>query len=221
MDTMIKGIPLEVNKLEEIINEIINIDSEDNINFEITKAKEIRLADEYGGIKISMIGYKEHLKVPLSIDITVGDPITPKELEYKYKCMFDESYICIMAFNKETIISEKFETFITDNIMNTRIKDFYDLYILLTKFYSELNKETLIKAIKNTFARRKVIFDVKKISITFDLIKNDERLKRRFDNFKNKKHYLENIYYNDVIKAIDLIIKLLQTEYVEKSVTNI
>lgn len=128
MDTMIKGIPLEINELTRIINEIINIKCDDDINFEINKSKEIRLADKYGGLRISLIGYKEHLQVPLSIDITVGDPITPRELEFKYKCMFDDEYINIMAFNKETIIAEKFETFITDNIMNTRTKDFYDLY---------------------------------------------------------------------------------------------
>ena len=153
MDTMIKGLPLDTKELENIFNEIISIDCKDGINFKIKNTKEIRLIDKYDGIKVSLIGFKEHLQVPLSIDITVGDPITPRELEFKYKCMFDDSYIKIMTFNKETIIAEKFETFITDNIMNTRTKDFYDLYILLTRFYDELNKDTLVKAIKNTMIK--------------------------------------------------------------------
>ena len=170
MDTMIKGLPLDKKQLENIINEIISIDCEDDINFKIKNTKEIRLIDKYGGLKVSLIGFKEHLQVPLSIDITVGDPITPRELEFKYKCMFDDSYINIMAFNKETIIAEKFETFITDNIMNTRAKDFYDLYILLTRFYDELNKSTLVKAIKNTFKRRETNYDVEKIVKTLSLM---------------------------------------------------
>lgn len=214
MDTMIKGLPLDTKELENIINEIISIDCEDDINFKIKNTKEIRLIDKYSGLKVSLIGFKEHLQVPLSIDITVGDPITPRELEFKYKCMFDDSYINIMAFNKETIIAEKFETFITDNIMNTRAKDFYDLYILLTRFYDELNKDTLVKAIKNTFKRRETNYDVEKIVKIFDLIKESDKLKQNFKNYKNKKSYVENIDYDDVMNSINLIIELLEQELV-------
>lgn len=214
MDTMIKGLPLDIKELGNIINEIINITCEDAISFKIKNTKEIRLIDKYGGLKVNLIGFKEHLQVPLSIDITVGDPITPKELEFKYKCMFDDSYISIMAFNKETIIAEKFETFITDNIMNTRAKDFYDLYILLTRFYDEINEDTLVKAIKNTFKRREINFDVEKIVKTFNLIKDSEKLRQNFKNYKNKKSYVENIDYDDVMEAINLIIELLEKELV-------
>jgi len=214
MDTMIKGLPLDIKDLEKIINEIISIDCEDDINFKIKNTKEIRLIDKYGGLKVSLIGFKEHLQVPLSIDITAGDPITPRELEFKYKCMFDDSYINIMAFSKETIIAEKFETFITDNIMNTSTKDFYDLYMLLTRFYDELNKDTLVKAIKNTFKRRETNYDVEKIVKTFDLIKESDKLKQNFKNYKNKKFYVENIDYDDVMNSINLIIELLEEELV-------
>ena len=212
MDTMLKGIPLEAKTLEKIIKEIISIDGKDGITFEIVNIKDIRLIDKYGGLKVKLIGYKEHLRVPLAIDVTVGDPITPKELKFKYKCMFDDSYINIMAFNKETIIAEKFETFITDNIMNTRAKDFYDLYILLTRFYNDINKDDLVKAIKNTFERRESKFDINMIISSFDLIKNSERLKNNFNRYKLKKIYVKDISYEDVMDAIEIIIKLLQKE---------
>ena len=212
MDTMLKGIPLEAKILEKIIKEIISIDGKDGITFEIVSIKDIRLIDKYGGLKVKLIGYKEHLRVPLAIDVTVGDPITPKELNFKYKCMFDDSYINIMVFNKETIIAEKFETFITDNIMNTRAKDFYDLYILLTRFYNDINKDDLVKAIKNTFERRESKFDINMIISSFDLIKNSERLKNNFNRYKLKKIYVKDISYEDVMDAIEIIIKLLQKE---------
>ena len=190
MDTMLKGIPLEVKTLEKIIKEIIGIDGKDGITFEIVSIKDIRLIDKYGGLKVKLIGYKEHLRVPLAIDVTVGDPITPKELNFRYKCMFDDAYVNIMAFNKETIIAEKFETFITDNIMNTRAKDFYDLYILLTRFYNDIN-----------------------IMVSnFDLIKNSEKLRANFNRFKLKKVYVKDISYEEVMDAIEIIIKLVQRE---------
>lgn len=74
--------------------------------------------------------------------------------------------------------------------MNTRAKDFYDLYILLTRFYNEINKETLVKAIKNTFKRREINFDVEKIVKTFSLIKESDKLKQNFKNYRNKKSYV-------------------------------
>lgn len=217
MDTMLKGIPLDAKTLEKIIKEIISIDGKDGITFEIVNIKDIRLIDKYGGLKVKLIGYKEHLRVPLAIDVTVGDPITPKELKFKYKCMFDDSYINIMAFNKETIISEKFETFITDNIMNTRAKDFYDLYILLTRFYDDINKGDLVHAIKNTFERRASKFDINMIVSNFDLIKNSERLKTNFNRYKLKKIYVKDISYEDVMNSIEIIIKLLQKEFIPVS----
>ena len=122
----------------------------------------------------------EQLQVPLSIDITVGDSIISRELKFRYKCMFDDSYTNIMELNKKTIIAEKFKTFMTDNIINIRTKDFYNLYILLTEFYDELNKDILVKAIKNTFKRRETNYDV------------------------------ENIDYDDAMASINLVIKFLE-----------
>ena len=212
MDTMLKRIPLEVKTLEKIIKEIIGIDGKDGITFEIVSIKDIRLIDKYGGLKVKLIGYKEHLRVPLAIDVTVGDPITPKELNFRYKCMFDDAYVNIMAFNKETIIAEKFETFITDNIMNTRAKDFYDLYILLTRFYNDINKDDLVKAIKNTFERRAAKFDINIMASNFDLIKNSEKLRANFNRFKLKNVYVKDISYEEVMDAIEIIIKLVQRE---------
>ena len=214
MDTMIKGIPLDARKIEKVINEIINIDCEDGISYSLKKSSEIRLNDKYGGIRINLLGYKEHLQVPLSIDITVGDPITPRELEYRYKCMFDDSYINIMAFNMETIIAEKFETFISDNIMNTRTKDFYDLYILLTRYYDKIDKKVLVKAIKNTFERRKTDFDIDKIIYNFSKIKESDKLRLNFKNYKNKKSYVSDIDYDEIMNAINLVIELLKKELV-------
>lgn len=215
MDTMIKGLPMDIKQLTRIIKKIVSIDCNDDIKFEVLTSKDIRLDDIYGGIRIKLIGYKEHLQVPLFIDITVGDPITPRELEFKYKCMFDDSYINIMAFNLETIIAEKFETFITDNIMNTRNKDFYDLYMILENYYSKLNKEQLIKVIKNTFERRNVEFDIDKIKSNFEAIKISDRLKHNFENFKVKKEYAKNISYEEIMNKINIIIELLSKELVE------
>lgn len=133
MDTMIKGIDINSEELITAINEIINIDANDGITFTLLNSKDIRKEDRYGGIRLSLIAVKQHLNVNLKIDITTKDPITPREIDFKYKSMFDDSYIKIMAFTKETIIAEKFETLMEDTESDTRAKDFYDMYMLMNE----------------------------------------------------------------------------------------
>lgn len=213
MDTMIKGIELDFEKIKKVIEEIANIELDDNIKYEVTKYKDIREEDKYGGIKIFLNAYKEHLKVPLSIDISFNDPITPRELEFKYKCMFDDSYINIMAYTIETIIAEKFQTLIEDNIANTRLKDFYDLYMLITNRFDELDDDIIIKAIKRTFKRREYTYDVEKIVKAFEIIKNSKVLKDNYTNrYLPKNIYAKDVSYEEIMSAISKIIELLEQE---------
>lgn len=212
MDTMIKGIDIESAELLKIIQEIINIKTDDAISFEIEKTKEIRVDDVYGGINIKLIAKKDGLIVPLFIDITTKDPITPKEIEFKYKSIFDDEYIKIMAFNKETIIAEKFETLIKDTETNTRAKDFYDLYVLIKEYWNELDKTNLIKAIRNTCKRRESLYILDELEERFDFIKESAILQGEWDKYQISHLYARDINYADIMKNINLIIEELAKE---------
>lgn len=212
MDTMIKGIDIESDELLKIIQEIINIETDDNISFEIEKAKDIRIDDIYGGVNVKLIAKKDGLIVPLFIDITTKDPITPKEIEFKYKSLFDDTYIKIMAFNKETIIAEKFETLIKDTETNTRAKDFYDLYIIIKDYWNDLDKTNLIKAIQNTCKRRDSLYILDEIEERFDFIKESNILQNEWNKYKIAHLYAKDIEYADIMKNINLIIEELEKE---------
>lgn len=212
MDTMIKGIDIESDELLKIIQEIINIKTDDAISFEIEKTKEIRVDDVYGGINIKLIAKKDGLIVPLFIDITTKDPITPREIEFKYKSIFDDEYIKIMAFNKETIIAEKFETLIKDTETNTRAKDFYDLYVLIKEYWNELDKTNLIKAIRNTCKRRESLYILDELEERFDFIKESAILQGEWDKYQIAHLYAKDINYADIMKNINLIIEELAKE---------
>lgn len=212
MDTMIKGIDIESDELLKIIKKIINIKTNDNISFEIEKTKEIRINDIYGGINIKLIARKDGLIVPLSIDVTTKDPITPKEIEFKYKSLFDDTYIKIMAFNKETIIAEKFETLIKDTETNTRTKDFYDLYILIKNYWDELDKSNLAKAILNTCKRRESTYILDELVDRFDFIKQSSILQADWNKYKIAHLYARDIKYTDIMDNIGLIIEELEKE---------
>ena len=212
MDTMIKGIDIESDELLRIIQEIINIETDDNISFEIEKAKDIRIDDIYGGVNVKLIAKKDGLIVPLFIDITTKDPITPREIEFKYKSLFDDTYIKIMAFNKETIIAEKFETLIKDTETNTRAKDFYDLYIIIKDYWNDLDKTNLIKAIQNTCKRRDSLYILDEIEERFDFIKESNILQNEWNKYKIAHLYAKDIEYADIMKNVNLIIKELEKD---------
>lgn len=212
MDTMIKGIDIESDELLKIIQEIINIETDDNISFEIEKTKDIRVDDIYGGVNVKLIAKKDGLIVPLFIDITTKDPITPREIEFKYKSLFDDTYIKIMAFNKETIIAEKFETLIKDTETNTRAKDFYDLYILIKDYWNDLDKTNLIKAIQNTCKRRDSLYILDEIEERFDFIKESNILQNEWNKYKIAHLYAKDIEYADIMKNVNFIVKELENE---------
>ncbi len=212
MDTMIKGIDIESDELLKIIQEIINIETDDNISFEIERTNEIRVDDIYGGVNVKLIAKKDGLIVPLFIDITTKDPITPREIEFKYKSLFDDTYIKIMAFNKETIIAEKFETLIKDTSTNTRAKDFYDLYIIIKDYWNDLDKTNLIKAIQNTCKRRESLYILDEIEERFEFIKESTILKNEWNKYKIAHLYAKDIEYADIMKNVSLIIKELEKD---------
>ena len=113
MDTCIKGINLTEEQLYEVLNEILNIDIIDGVKFEIKNSNPIREEDDYGGLKYNLVAKFDNLRVNLSIDIATGDLITPKEIEYDYKMMFENRSLKIMTYNIESIIAEKFQTVIS------------------------------------------------------------------------------------------------------------
>ena len=212
IDTMIKGIDIESDELLKIIQEIIKIETDDNISFEVEKTKDIRVDDIYGGVNVKLIAKKDGLIVPLFIDITTKDPITPREIEFKYKSLFDDTYIKIMAFNKETIIAEKFETLIKDTETNTRAKDFYDLYILIKDYWNDLDKTNLIKAIQNTCKRRDSLYILDEIEERFDFIKESNILQNEWNKYKIAHLYAKDIEYADIMKNVNFIVKELENE---------
>lgn len=207
MDTMIKGLEIEPDSLLKVFKEILSIKTDDGIIYEIKGFKDIRLEDKYGGIRLAIVGCKEDLRVNLKIDITIKDPITPREIEFKYKSMFDDNYIKIMAFTKETIIAEKFETLIEDTENDTRAKDFYDISILMNE---EINEANLRKAIFNTFKRREREYLLDELDERYEFINTSEILKSNWANYQNGHHYALNVSYDDIMGSVFKIINIIK-----------
>ena len=205
IDTNVTGINLEKEELLKILNEILNIDIGDNVSFIIEKIEDIKQEEYYGGYKFKITGIYENIKIKFHIDISTGDVITPKAIEYKYKKLFDSSYINILSYNQETIIAEKLQSILERKLTNSRMKDYYDLYFFVNYKWDSIDKETLSKAIIRTFSTRNSITELRNIKETIRILGDNPFLNRLWLDYSQKHEYSKNISFNDTINAIEVI----------------
>lgn len=154
IDTNVTGIDFSKDEIENILKEIINIDIADGVILTIDKIEDIKEDNEYGGFKFKIIAIYSNLRIPFHIDVSTGDIVTPRAIEYKYKRLLEDEYIPICTYNIETIIAEKLQTVLWRKIANSRMKDYYDLYYFVTYKWKEVDIEILKRAIRTTFDKR-------------------------------------------------------------------
>ena len=202
MDISIKGIDVSQDKMLKILNEILSIDINDKVKFEVVNITDIRADDEYGGNKYHLVGKLENLKVALEIDISTGDEITPKELNFEYTSIFDNKKIYIGTYNIETILSEKIETILRRGKYNTRMKDYYDVYFFLMKLKKDINIKIFKQALNNTLRKREAFDYYNDYKQILDLIAEDDRITNYWNTYKKKNKYAENIEFKDIVKIL-------------------
>lgn len=214
MDATLKGIPLTKNDVEKVFNEILHIDIDDGVSFQIISIKDIRLEDEYGGFRLNILSKLDNNKTYITVELTTGDVITPREMKYNYNSIFEDKKIPIMSYPLETVLAEKFQTIVTRGLFNTRLKDFYDVYILINTKIDDLNRSNLIKAIKNTFKRRETNFDLEQFNEVINDLSNDNNMNNLWNEYISKNSYAKNVKFEDTINALKEIIKILESEFV-------
>lgn len=206
MDTTIKGLPLTKDNITNIMDEICNIEIDDNVTLKINKVELIREDDDYGGYRITFeTKYNNEMPVIIKIDITTGDKITYKEIEYSFTLMLEDRKIQIWSYNVETIIAEKFEAIVKRGVLSTRIRDYYDVYMLINTQNKIIDKKTLKDAITLTAQHRgtnEIIKDWKKI---VEKIANDSKMRQQWKRYQKDNFYAEEIEYKDLINAISKV----------------
>ena len=205
MDTTIKGIPLKEEKIKEIIDEIINIDVDDGIRFEIKDISYIREEDEYENFRISLIANVGKTKNPMKLDLTTGDAITPREIEYTYPCIFTKEDIKIMAYPLETILAEKYETIIRRNIATTRMRDFYDLYTVYKLKKNQIDYKILKEAIERTSKKRGSQEIMKDYEEIIEDIKEDSYLRSLWDVYLSENKYIGDLNFDKVVSVVTIL----------------
>ena len=145
LDATLRNFPLKEDKLIKAFEEILNVNVKDNIKIELLSISEIREEADYHGFRLALIGKIDESKIPLKVDITTGDKITPHAVKYSFKLLLENRNIEVFAYNLETVLAEKIESIISRATENTRMRDFYDIYILQKLYGEQLRKEVLWK----------------------------------------------------------------------------
>lgn len=210
MDTTIKGFKLDKENLTNILQGIIKIDIGDTIKFEIIDIENIREDNDYGGLRIHLQASFDEMPIDLKVDVTTGDKITYKEMNYKYNLLLEDRSIEIWTYNVETIIAEKYESIIKRSTLNTRIRDYYDLY-MLTHLEKNISNKILIDAINETSKHREtynIINDENTVDDVINYIKNDSSLQELWSKYQKNYEYATGIKYEQLIISISSIKEL-------------
>ena len=202
MDATIKGLPVNEQTIREMFGEICRIELDDDVSFSFRSIGEIREGDEYMGYRVSLSANYPPMAVPLKLDITTGDRITPKEIEYRFKLLLEDRSISVLAYNLETIMAEKLETVISRGDQNTRPRDYYDIYILTKLQYSNISIERLKKALSATTEKRGSSIVVKDYRRIMNAVENSDIMQRQWNNYQKDFDYATDILFKDVCEAV-------------------
>lgn len=205
IDTTIKNYNLSQKDIIIMIEEIVTIELNDSMVFEIKDIDDIMDEHEYPGIRVKLECKLQNTRIPLKIDISTGDVITPKEINYTYKLMFEDRSIHILAYNIETVLAEKLETIITRDVVNTRIRDFYDVAVLSVQKENEISIDKLRLALVATAKNRKSLEIIQNGSLILERIEKDEGMKALWVNYQNRFDYARDYNWQKVMNSIKVL----------------
>ena len=205
MDTTLRGIPLNEVSITKILNEILAIEIDADIEYKLIKLSPIRQEDVYEDFCASISCIFGKINATLNIDITTGDVITPREMNYSYSKILEEGTIPIMTYTIETILAEKFETISSRNITTTRARDFYDLYMIYRIYKDKIDKDILRKAIERKSKYRGSFETVLQYKEIVELFWESETPKELWKKYTQNNPYAKDVDFLDTISIYEEI----------------
>ena len=204
LDATIKGTNVSVEDVEMIISKIISIPLNDGVSFRVKRISEIMEEADYPGVRVSMETKFDGVITPLKIDISTGDVITPREIKYKFNLMLEDRTIEVWAYNLETVLAEKLETVVSRNVTNTRMRDFYDIYILQKLYGEQLQKQVLWTALVATAKKRGTLdlIEAEDIREIFDEIESSPVMETLWKTYQKNYSYAADISWHAIVKSI-------------------
>lgn len=200
IDTTVKSLHLDMENARRIIEEIIAVEIPDGVDFHITKATDIMGEHDYSGIRFMLEAYMDNLRQAIKIDISTGDVITPRAVEFSYRLMFEDRSISLLTYNLETLLAEKMETIMSRGTANTRMRDFYDIYVISSQ--KSFDQDVLKNAFYATSEKRETIVQILDFINTISSIESDEVMRLQWENFKNDSFFVSELSWAEVMASV-------------------
>lgn len=202
IDTSMKNLNLSAEDALRVVNQVKDIDLDDGVSFDVKDVSNIMDEMEYPGIRVTMNANVGRLITPLKIDISTGDVITPRAIEFNYDLLLEDRSISLWSYNLETILAEKLQTVLARGILNTRMRDFYDIRMLLDTYEEKVNKVVLKDAFAATCNKRGTDHLQEQAEEIIKIIEADEQLQVLWRAYQKKYSYAAEIDYASVINGV-------------------
>ena len=202
LDATVKGLPVTASDMERIVTEIISIPLDDGVQFRIKNVSDIMEEMEYSGVRISMEALLDNSVTLLKLDISTGDAITPREIRFPYKLMFEARRIPLMAYPLETVLAEKLETVLSRATLNSRMRDFYDIQVLREEYCHEIDKDMLDAALSATAKKRGSLHLLKEAESILRAIEASSDLRQLWQAYRKKYKYAEPYDWDSIILSV-------------------
>ena len=212
LDATVKGANVNVEDIENLISAIVSVPIDDGVKFQLKSISEIMDEAEYPGIRVSMTTTFDGVVTPLKIDISTGDAITPREVRYSFKLMLEDRSIDIWAYNLETVLAEKLETIITRTTTNTRMRDFYDIYILDQLHGNTLNRQTLYDALLATAKKRGTERHLTEAVDVLNEVESSPVMQKLWESYRRKFSYAADLEWSIIMGAVRSLYALSEKE---------
>ena len=209
LDTTVRGFALTHESAERAFHDIATVQADYDWKFEFDRTEDIRETDEYTGIRVHLKGVYASMVVPLTVDVTTGDRITPDAVEYSYPLLFDEGDISLMAYPIETVLAEKLETVVSRGVANTRPRDFYDVHVLLGVKRSDIDMETLRNALASTCEKRNSQAAIERWAEVLDDVAGDAVMQAQWVKYVRKNPFAKGISLQECCKTAKAVLEEL------------
>lgn len=210
IDTSMKNLNLSAEDALRVVNQVKDIDLDDGVSFDVKDVSNIMDEMEYPGIRVTMNANVGRLITPLKIDISTGDVITPRAIEFNYDLLLEDRSISLWSYNLETILAEKLQTVLARGILNTRMRDFYDIRMLLDTYEDKVNKAVLKDAFAATCKKRGTDNLQEQAEEIIKIIEADEQLQVLWRAYQKKYSYAAEIDYASVISGVSKLMNWIR-----------
>ena len=208
IDATVRSLTINMDKAREIIESISAIQLDDGISFSVTRAYNIMEEHDYPGIRFMIEATFDGLRQTIKVDISTGDIITPAAVMYSYKLMFDDRTIPLYTYNIETLLAEKLETIMARGTANTRMRDFYDINIIMEQKYNDINRTDLHNAFYATSQKRGTSELISRIDEIISDIRSSTSMEKDWNNYKDNNYFVGDLSWSEVVGSVITLVEI-------------